>query len=297
MPEQRMARVFAWEPAQDDDLIYIEPRGRALVYGDAVIVNSNQSVRFMAAGREQWFRDVGHYTVGYDSRSEEEILRANLAGEDLGELPMLIHTSIVFCSLKSRVYTCATPSYIKINQMVRLKPAFRMTIRIVDEQQLLNTAELDQPVFRQVLNAACTQLIARIETILQEAGAFDVYTIEEKVKEQFANPEWTQDVLDEIKNAVQERTYFGVKIERVELIDWGIRSGFCSVCGEPVNRNDSVCPNRHILHRCPVCHELLYNGRCLTNGHLILFCQECGVYMAADKETKSCPVHRHVRIY
>ncbi len=289
--------AFAWEPAQGDDLIYIETQGRTLVYGDTVIVNSNQSVRFMAAGQEKWFRDVGLYTVGYDYRSEEEILRANLAGEDMGGLPMLVHTSIVFCDLRSRVYTCAIPYYIEINQMVRLKPIFRMTVRIVNEQQLLNTAKLDQPVSRQVLNVACAQMATKIETILQEAGAFDAYTIEVQVKEQFSNPEWTKDVLDEIKCAVQENTYFGVKIERVELIDWGIRSGFCSVCGEPVNRNDTFCPNRHILQRCPVCHELIYNGRCLTNGHLILFCQECGVYVAADKETKSCPVHRHIRIY
>ena len=297
MPENRDACAFHWEPAQGDDLIYVEPRGRELVYGDAVIVQRDQSVRFSAAGEEWWFREPGRYTVGYEQRTEGEILRANIAGESLDGLPMLVCTSIVFFDLKSHTYRYTPLTYVGINQMVRMKPIFEVAIRIADEQRLLSAAEKDKPVFQQVLNAVCAQMIRQIETILMEAGVFDMYTIEAQVREQFANPDWTKEIFGEIKSQVIGREYLGVAIEQLRILDWGIRSGFCPECGAEVGHFDLVCPNRHVLHRCPVCNELIYDGKCLTNGHPVLLCPECGAYVTPDKDTGACPVHGHIPVF
>lgn len=296
MPEQRRAMAFAWEFAQGDDLIRVEPRGNELVYGDTVIVQSNQMVRFLAAGQEKWFREPGHYTVGYDGRDEEEILRANLAGEDMGNLPMLIHTSIVFCSLKQHTYTCAVSSYIEINKMVRIKPVFRLSVRIHDPKSLLDSVELNAPVFCQVWDAVSEQITAKIEGVLLEDGVFDEYTIETQIREQFADADWKQDVLKEIKSSIVGTKFIGVEVERLELVNWGIESGFCDVCGVKVGRYDRFCSNRHILYHCPVCGELIYNGKCLVNGHAVLFCPECDVYVVPDRETGGCPVHKRIRM-
>lgn len=296
MAENREVRVFHWTPADDEDWIYVEPLGNALVYGDMVSVGGDQSVRLCMGGREAWIRRPGLHTVGLDERGEAEILRAHMMGEDLGEISMMVNTSITFCSLREYSYPVEAKDYVMINRMIGLKPTFDMRFHISDEERLLSCVRPGTAIKDQVLEAFAACLSAELEKRIKDSGVFDEYSDRETVEAALRNEEYANALTGTLREAVSD-TPFGITVDEVRIAGvakWGLWSGFCDVCGAAVGRRDRRCRNGHPIARCPQCREPIYDGQCKMNGHSVLYCHECGQYVVAYEG--ACPLHRHSRL-
>lgn len=295
MNDAREPRVFSWEPTNRDDLIYDEPLGRALAWGDVVQVADNQSVCFFAGGKKVIFEVPRLYTIGYDDRSAAEILKANMLGEQTDGMPLLVNTRLVFVCRRKREYTVEMPEYIKFSPMVGIRPEFRLTLRVDNEEELLREMDPGRPAFDQVMEAVCRFLARKLREWIDEAGVFDEYTNQEQAEAQFGDREWPNSFRHALSEAAKNGRYFGVSIEELEVTQWGLWSGFCDVCGGKVGRRDRRCANGHALRRCPECSELIYRGNCLAHGHAVLWCSECGEYVTPTKDG-NCPVHKNIRM-
>ena len=287
----RKAKVLSCPLLACDDLIYIHPDGEKLVYGDTLVVSEGYSARFCAGGETYWFRDPQRYTIGYDDRTEEEILRANLMGEDLEGLPLQVNTSVVFCRLKPmNGRLLETEKYLMINRMIGIKPTFRLNLTVIDDEQLLRSISLEARAIDQV-SEAINRLIAEH---LQESvyPLFNDYSSPEDVRLQLNDPQWASEFLTELRTSIP-CSDFGIRIDALEVQNWNVWSGFCEECGAPVQPRDYFCPNRHKIHRCPVCREPIYGGLCLAHGHDILFCPICCKYVAA--KDGHCRTHPEIK--
>ena len=292
MAENRRPAAFCREFRNDDDLIYVVPEGNALVYGDNVIVGANQKVRFSAGGKVYWFTRPDAYTVCYDKRSEAEILLANMSGETLGNLPMLVNTGIIFCCMRERTVKASVGHDIMINRMVGMKPEFRMVLQTVSAEKLLDSIDPGRGAMEQVMEEIGRNMEATLRQNLRDAGKFDEYSVMDEVREMFANEDWAEGLKENLNRETAGREYFGVYVKEIEVTDWGLWNGYCDECGVRVGRQDRFCKNRHLLQRCPECRELIYDKRCLVNGHAVLYCDECGEYVTP--KNGRCPVHRNV---
>ncbi len=291
MNTSRTAKALSWPLRANNDLIYIHPDGEKLVYGDVVIVNDGYSACFSAGGETYWFREPKRYTIGYDDRTESEILRANLMGEDLEGLPLLVNTSLVFCRLKPLTgHILESEKYLMINRMVGIKPTFRLRLSIADDEQLLRSISLESRAIDQV-----SEEISRlIDEQLQETlyPMFNEFSSAEDVRLQLSDSQWASEFLAQLRDSIP-CSDFGIRIDGLELMNWNVWSGFCEECGAPVRPRDYFCPNRHKIHRCPVCSEPIYSGMCLTNGHDILYCPICCKYVVA--KDGHCRTHPEIK--
>lgn len=289
---EKEARVFSWTSVAGEDLIHAVPEGAKLHLGDSVVVEDHQCARFTAGGRHYWFRNPGLYTIGYDGRSESEILQANLMGEDLQDMPMLVNTSLVFCNLKKRLaYELQLKDYVMINRMAGVKPAFRLELSVVDAQKLLAAVVPGENASQQLLGDIGKQIGAYLEDLFYTL--FTEYSAKEEIQSQLADRTWKQETAEQMRAVISCDDTYGVCIDGLEIENWNLWVGFCSVCGEPVNARDGVCKNRHRLYRCPVCSDLLYDGICISGGHNVMFCPDCGRYVVP--ENGHCRTHPSVK--
>lgn len=296
MAGNREAKVFHWVPTDDGDWVYTEPLSEALVYGDMVSVGIGQSVRLCMGGREFWIREPGLQTVGFDERSEAEILCAHMMGEDMGRMPMMVNTSITFCSLKE--YNCQVEAkdYVMINKMIGLKPTFDVRLHISDEERLLSYARQGVVIRDQVIESLAICLTAELDRRIKDSGVFDEYSDRQTVEEELRCVEYTNALTGMLQDAVLD-TPFGIAVDEVKIESvekWGVWSGFCDVCGAAVGKRDRRCKNGHPIARCPQCREPIYDGQCKMNGHPVLYCHECGQYVVAHEG--ACPLHRHIKL-
>lgn len=292
MMGKRTAKVFSSRKVGEDYLIYIDPQGETVVYGDTVLVGDGESVCFSAGGRSMWFRDPGVYTIGYDERSESEILRAHIMGEDMQGMPMLVNTSVAFCNLKPYVCRVGLDGFIKLNKMVGLKPVFQLRMHVQDDEALLSCVTSNNAAREKILSSVYQCLTDELKAQMKESGVFDEYTIFENVEQEFANSAWTDEILLALQRAATRELHSGVAVDEVRVVDWGLWSGFCDVCGECVDVRAGRCDNGHRLFHCPVCRELIYDGSCKVYGHRIMYCRECGKYVVHIDG--ACLVHRKV---
>jgi len=289
--QSREAKSLSW-PLGCDDLVYVHPDGRKIVYGDVVIVAQGYSACFSAGGEVYWFRDPQRYTIGYDNRTEAEILRGSIMGEDLDGLPLLVNTSLVFCRLRPlNYYTIKSDSYLMLNRMVGIQPEFRLRLCVEDDELLLQSVSLEARAIDQVLSAINACLQNQLFSLTRSTFGED--TAMESIRALLEDREWKTDFLEELRACVNESLAMGVAVEQLDVAAWNVWSGFCEECGAPVHPRAGRCPNMHRIRRCPVCGDQVYGGMCVAHHHDILFCPICNKYVVA--QNGGCRTHPEIR--
>lgn len=287
----RRSRAFEWN-AKENEIMHWEPLAKELVYGDSVVVHDHQSARFTASGRSWWFRESGTYTIGYDGRSEDEILCAKMKGEDMGDFPMLVCTGLVFFDKREHSLEIELTDFIKVSGIAGVKPRMRVAIKLEDEEALLDAIFADTDAMRLIADGMIKYAHRQLGETMKEADLFYEDSPVIRIKEFFGDELLYGQLQKDFGEKMKAEMLHGIRITQVEITDWQLHIGFCDVCGEPVKPMDRRCGKGHILHRCPECGELISEGRCKVNGHAVMLCSECGSYVVPYKN--HCPVHVNI---
>lgn len=278
--------TLAWQPRSTQELAYRHPRGARLQQADAVVVTDGQCARFTAGGQTHWLREPRTYSLGYEYRDEQTVLRALMMGEDIGVQPML-RPDVIFIDLRRHDGLMWEPETMVLNDAVALRPRVRYALTVTGPEALMAQAfESGVPSLAEVT----AHLHARLRKLFQDwlSRRYDEsYTADDVRQDLQANG---QTLAEELARAVRYDAAWGLQIDDLTLEGCVVsQAEVCPVCGGLVPEGATACPNGHAVQRCPSCGGVLRDGRC-GRGHQIIWCRYCNAHVLSP-DGKRCPVH------
>ncbi len=266
--------LIEWACTDPLQLSYDHPRGRDIHFGDAVVVRENQAVCFTSGGKSFWLTRPDTYTLGHDDRSKEEILMARLYGENLGELPPLLDTSVRFFDIGLHRLIPYVTEFFLSRWRILVKIELKFDVQITSAKSLLTAEDSqDTSVIRSVLEEAVyRKLNASLppQAGAQEAAAF----------------------LDSQGPALLEQVTAendGVSITNLHDVSLHTETSLCPVCHTPVHFPADACEKGHSVQWCPSCHTPVSGTTC-ANHHTLIYCAYCGGLVPG--ENGQCLIHR-----
>ena len=277
--------TLAWQPGGAMDLAYRHPRGSRLQQADAVVVTAEQCVRFTAGGQTHWLMEPRSYSLGYEYREEQTVLRALMEGENLGVQPLL-RPEVIFIDLRRHDGLTWEPEAMAVNGNAAVRPRVRYALTVMNPEALMKQA-FDDGV--PTMPAVTAHLEAKLRERFQDwlNSRFDARSTFEEIQQELKAQESA--LARTLGEAVGDDRDWGLRISdlAVECAVSALQT--CRVCGAVMAAGSPACPNGHAVPRCPGCGDLLFGGRC-GRGHLVVWCQYCKADVLSP-DGRSCPVH------
>ncbi len=282
----REGRTIIWSPEDAQEFAYRHPDGEKLCFGDAVVLKEQQSMLFLAGGGRYWYTEAREYPLGFERRSEAEILRAAMAGYAEAGVPLLVDTHVLIFDMHKHA-DMALPMQQSVMLPCRMAVKLEMScsVTLTDPAALMNHAfpslvpekgELMRRV-ADCMEAAAHQVLCARYGALTTTSALrtDLHASRAAIAQ-------------DIENLVQADDDFGLLIEDVTIVSAAAETDLCPDCAQRVRKGDAACANGHALTWCPSCASLVANGRC-QQGHAVLWCPYCKAFRHAPEGV--CPTH------
>ena len=265
-------RQLAWEPADPDEIMAVHPLGRDIRRDDTVLVGEGQTAALAHGGRTFWLNGPVRRAVGYEWRTEAEILRARRGG-DPDDFPPLTDTSLTFFDLRVHPRVTAALKEIRpFRESTAIAPVFRMDLAVADPERLRKQAPDVTVTLRDAAGWAAQRLQRLLEAQLTERlrGCGEPAEAAAQLEQAVRDPNLA------VEGGEHAAEDLGLALADVRVVSCAIHRNWCSVCGQAVAYPDAACPAGHPVRWCPLCRGVIHHatGEC-GGGHRYVWCPYC----------------------
>ncbi len=264
-------KTLSREPSDDSEVMWVHPRGGEIRVGDTLVVREGQAARFVSGGTASWLTGPLTRTVGYEWRSEEEILRARQTGE---EIPRLSDTSLAFVDLRvHRDLLLRFGGLRPFWKKIAIRPVFRADLSVSDPRLLWDHVPAGAVL---TLQDVCRWTAERLQNALEEQIRALIPADADDDEIRFLLERTIHSPSLAVAGAADLAADLGIRLDRVVISSCELHRNWCSECGLAVDYPAEACPSGHPIRWCPLCRTVIHRGtgRC-AGGHQFVWCPYC----------------------